>query len=174
MRTRSMTIARSCSRRFRARESSRFASSIASAPCCSISFPAALYTHASGTMPPSMACRMLAGQGGAARIRHTDRKNNPHSKIARNPPLTISLARRGKLSRGATMGGVEGVTEVRSWRMAVHRAPEYDDRAELYRQSAERLRQLAARVRFDFGRQQQLLALAEAFDRLAERVERLA
>ena len=75
------------------------------------------------------------------------------------------------------MGGVEGLTEVRSWRMAEHRAPEYDaedDRAELYRQSAERLRLLAAKVRFDFGRQQQLLALAEAFDRLAERVETLA
>src|SRR4051812_4321972 len=98
----------------------------------------------------------------------------PARKLTRNPSLTIPLGRWGKLSRGATMGGVEGVTEVRSWRMAVHRAPEYDYRAELYRQSAERLRQLAARVRFDFGRQQQLLALAEAFDRLAERVETLA
>jgi hypothetical protein len=45
-----------------------------------------------------------------------------------------------------------------------------EDRAELYRRSAENLRQVAAQVRFNFGRQQQLLSLAEAFDRLAERV----
>ena len=46
-----------------------------------------------------------------------------------------------------------------------------EDRAALYRRSAENLRHLAAQVHFNFGRQQQLLALAEAFDRLAERVE---
>jgi hypothetical protein len=44
-----------------------------------------------------------------------------------------------------------------------------EDCAALYRRSAENLRHLAAQVRFNFGRQQQLLALAEAFDRLAER-----
>jgi hypothetical protein len=33
------------------------------------------------------------------------------------------------------------------------------------------LRELAAKVRFNFGRQQQLLSLADGFDRLAERVE---
>jgi hypothetical protein len=46
-----------------------------------------------------------------------------------------------------------------------------EDRAEYYWQTAERLRHLAAQVRFNFGRQQQLLALAKAFDRLAERIE---
>jgi hypothetical protein len=46
-----------------------------------------------------------------------------------------------------------------------------EDRAENYRHTAERLRQLAAKVRFNFGRQQQLLSLADAFDRLAERIE---
>jgi hypothetical protein len=46
-----------------------------------------------------------------------------------------------------------------------------EDRAENYRHTAERLRQLAGKVRFNFGRQQQLLSLADAFDRLAERVE---
>jgi len=73
------------------------------------------------------------------------------------------------------MGEIELVSdraEVRSLAMAEHEAPENDaeeDRAELYRRSAERLRQLAAEVRFDFGRRQQLLALADAFDRLAEK-----
>jgi hypothetical protein len=33
------------------------------------------------------------------------------------------------------------------------------------------LRELAAKVRFNFSRQQQLLSLADGFDRLAERVE---
>ena len=73
------------------------------------------------------------------------------------------------------MGGIGLVSdraEVQSLAMAEHGAPENDaeeDRAELYRRSADRLRQLAAEVRFDFGRRQQLLALADAFDRLAEK-----
>jgi len=44
-------------------------------------------------------------------------------------------------------------------------------RAALYRQSATSLRQMAAQVRFDFCRQNQLIALADAFDRLADRLE---
>jgi len=43
--------------------------------------------------------------------------------------------------------------------------------AEQYRGTAEKLRQLAKQIRFDFGRQQQLLSLADAFDRLADRKE---
>ena len=45
-------------------------------------------------------------------------------------------------------------------------------RAEQHRETAERLRSLAAEIRFDLLRQQQLLALADAFDRLADRVRR--
>ena len=48
-----------------------------------------------------------------------------------------------------------------------------EDRAELYRQSAGTLRQLAAEVRFDFGRRQQLVTLADAFERLADRLDGL-
>ena len=46
-----------------------------------------------------------------------------------------------------------------------------DGLAEQYRRTAEKLRQLAKQIRFDFGRQQQLLSLADAFDRLADRKE---
>ena len=46
-----------------------------------------------------------------------------------------------------------------------------EDRAESYRHTAEKLRRLATQIRFDFGRQQQLLSLSDAFDRLAERIE---
>ena len=46
-----------------------------------------------------------------------------------------------------------------------------EDPAEQYRRTAEKLRQLAKQIRFDFGRQQQLLSLADAFDRLADRKE---
>ena len=51
-------------------------------------------------------------------------------------------------------------------------ASEQEDRVEVYRQTAEKLRQLAAEVRFDFGRREQLLSLAAAFDRLATRMAR--
>ena len=44
-------------------------------------------------------------------------------------------------------------------------------RAEMYRQDARAVRQLAAQVRYDFCRQRQLLALAEGFERLADRLE---
>ena len=47
-----------------------------------------------------------------------------------------------------------------------------DSQLELYRQTAEKLRQLAAEIRFDFCRRQQLLALADAFDRRARLGER--
>jgi len=40
-----------------------------------------------------------------------------------------------------------------------------------YRQTAGTLRRLAAEIRYDFCRREQLLALAAAFDRLADRVE---
>jgi hypothetical protein len=74
----------------------------------------------------------------------------------------------GELLCGVTMrGGCEGLEP--SWPSRVPRDEE--DRAEVYRRSAERLRELAAKVRFNFGRQQQLLSLADGFDRLAERVE---
>ena len=46
-----------------------------------------------------------------------------------------------------------------------------ESRATLYRQSATSLRRMAAPVRFDFCRQKQMVALADAFDRLAERLE---
>jgi hypothetical protein len=49
-------------------------------------------------------------------------------------------------------------------------ASELENRAELYRESADKLRQLADEVRFDFGRRRQLLAMAAAFDRLANRL----
>jgi hypothetical protein len=41
----------------------------------------------------------------------------------------------------------------------------------LYRHSARTLRQLAAEIRFDFRRRSQLFALADGFDRYAERLE---
>jgi hypothetical protein len=47
---------------------------------------------------------------------------------------------------------------------------EPENRAELYRESADKLRQFAREVRFDFGRRRQLLAMAAAFDRLANRL----
>jgi len=53
-------------------------------------------------------------------------------------------------------------------------ASEQENRAAIYRESADKLRQLAAEVRFDFGRREQLLALAAAFDRLAARMEQSA
>jgi hypothetical protein len=70
-------------------------------------------------------------------------------------------------------GGFERVNHQAAWPVTGGRVPTDDeeDRAENYRQTAERLRQFAAQVRFDFGRQQQLFSLADAFDRLAERVE---
>jgi hypothetical protein len=65
----------------------------------------------------------------------------------------------------------EGEGLEQSWPVIGRSVPsEEEDRAELYRRSAERLRELAAKVRFNFTRQQQLLSLADAFDRLAERV----
>jgi hypothetical protein len=44
-------------------------------------------------------------------------------------------------------------------------------RAVLHRQSASRLRRIAAELRFDLCRREQLLSLAGAFDRLADRLE---
>jgi hypothetical protein len=41
----------------------------------------------------------------------------------------------------------------------------------MYRGNAHALRRMADQVRFDFCRRNQLLALADAFDRLAERLE---
>lgn len=41
-----------------------------------------------------------------------------------------------------------------------------------YREVADRLRTLARQVRFDTGRVNQLHALADGFDRLADRLER--
>jgi len=46
-----------------------------------------------------------------------------------------------------------------------------EDRSEVYRENADTLRRLAAKIRFDFNRREQLLRLAEAFDRFAERVK---
>jgi hypothetical protein len=67
----------------------------------------------------------------------------------------------------------ERISEQSACPVAVGNVPSDDeeDRAENYRHTAERLRQLAGKVRFNFGRQQQLLSLADAFDRLAERLE---
>ena len=48
-----------------------------------------------------------------------------------------------------------------------------DARADTYRENAATLRRLAQAIRFDFCRQQQLLALAAGFDRLADRVDGL-
>jgi hypothetical protein len=70
-------------------------------------------------------------------------------------------------------GGFERINDQPAWPVAGGNVPsDYEeDRAENYRHTAERLRQLAGKVRFNFGRQQQLLSLADAFDRLAERIE---
>lgn len=46
-----------------------------------------------------------------------------------------------------------------------------EGRAETYRQSADRLRDMAGQIRFDFCRRKQLVSLADAFDRLADRLE---
>ena len=50
---------------------------------------------------------------------------------------------------------------------------EQEDRAAIHRQTADKLRQLAAEVRFDYCRREQLLSLADAFDRLAAQLEGL-
>jgi hypothetical protein len=70
-------------------------------------------------------------------------------------------------------GGFERVNQQSPWPGAGGKMPtdNGEDGAEGYRETAERLRQLAAQVRFNFGRQQQLLSLADAFDRLAARKE---
>jgi hypothetical protein len=44
-----------------------------------------------------------------------------------------------------------------------------DNEAANYRATAEKLRRLAGQLRFDLCRREQLLALAEGFERLAER-----
>ena len=46
-------------------------------------------------------------------------------------------------------------------------------RAAQYRENAEALRNMAAQIRFDFNRRQQILALADAFERRAEMLEGL-
>ncbi len=52
-------------------------------------------------------------------------------------------------------------------------ADEFEDsQPELYWETATKLRQLAAEIRFDLCRRQQLLALADGFDRRARRAER--
>jgi hypothetical protein len=45
-----------------------------------------------------------------------------------------------------------------------------ETRAAQYRQSASRLRRIAAELRFDLCRREQLRSLADAFDRLADRL----
>lgn len=45
-----------------------------------------------------------------------------------------------------------------------------DERASRHRQTADTIRQIAANLRFDHLRRRQLLALADAFDRLAGRI----
>jgi hypothetical protein len=44
-------------------------------------------------------------------------------------------------------------------------------RAAGYRETAQTLRQVADQLRFELGRRDQLLALADGFERLAERIE---
>ena len=81
----------------------------------------------------------------------------------------VVRAQLGECWLGAPMpGGFGGLQASQSM---PGRGDSEEDRAALYRRSAENLRHLAAQIRFNFGRQQQLLALAEAFDRLSERVE---
>jgi hypothetical protein len=48
--------------------------------------------------------------------------------------------------------------------------PTEDERADNYRRTAGMIRRIAGQIRFDHLRQRQLLALADAFDRLADRV----
>jgi len=48
--------------------------------------------------------------------------------------------------------------------------PTEDGRAAYHRQTAETIRRLARQIRFDHLRQRQLLALADAFDRLADQL----
>lgn len=48
---------------------------------------------------------------------------------------------------------------------------EDEERVILYRESAVNLRELAGKVRFDLTRRQQLLLMADAFDRAAARIE---
>jgi hypothetical protein len=72
------------------------------------------------------------------------------------------------------VGGNEDAS-IRSSTMSDAKPPpdnlsEDEERAVLYRQSAENLRQLAGKVRFDFGRREQLLSMADAFDRAAARL----
>jgi hypothetical protein len=52
-----------------------------------------------------------------------------------------------------------------------HDAHNQEDRAATYRANGEMLRQIAIKMRFDVCRRQQLLALADAFDRLADSLE---
>ena len=51
--------------------------------------------------------------------------------------------------------------------------PREKTRAAQYRENAEALRKMAAQIRFDFNWRQQILTLAEAFDRRAEMLEGL-
>jgi hypothetical protein len=48
--------------------------------------------------------------------------------------------------------------------------PSDDERAVYHRQTAETIRRLASQIRFDHLRKRQLLALADAFDRLARQI----
>lgn len=53
------------------------------------------------------------------------------------------------------------------------RSPMFDDQeagASNYRETASKLRRLAGELRFDLCRRNQLLALADGFERLAERL----
>jgi hypothetical protein len=76
------------------------------------------------------------------------------------------------------MGVFAAINEHASSRWWLMPAPsdspsEQENRAAMYHESADKLRQLAAEVRFDYCRREQLLSLADAFDRLADRVEGL-
>lgn len=51
------------------------------------------------------------------------------------------------------------------------RTQEWDTTAN-YRETAQTLRRLAGELRFDFCRRNQLLALADGFERLAERMRK--
>lgn len=48
--------------------------------------------------------------------------------------------------------------------------PAEDERAAYHRRTAETIRGMAATIRFDHLRKRQLLALADAFDRLADQI----
>ena len=54
------------------------------------------------------------------------------------------------------------------------KAAAVDDEAEYFRDVAEMLRGLAAEQRYDLRRRDQLLALADGFERFARRLEREA